>query len=156
MAVGSPKKSKAKKPSSHPTYSVMIATAIKSLKERSGSSRQAILKYIVSHYKVDPVKAGTQLRLALKRSVASGALKQVKGAGASGSFKLPSTEAKPKKKSVKKRSVSKKPKKVVKKVKKAKSPKKPAVKKSPKKVKKAVKKPVAKKTKRSPAKKAKK
>ncbi|MCL4147000.1 UNVERIFIED_CONTAM: hypothetical protein GTU68_038295, partial [Idotea baltica] len=31
----------------------MIAAAIGALKERSGSSRQAIVKYIVANYKVD-------------------------------------------------------------------------------------------------------
>nr|KAG5708950.1 hypothetical protein BaRGS_009359 [Batillaria attramentaria] len=35
----------------------MIAAAIQSLKERSGSSRQAILKYVVANYKV-----GTDLK----------------------------------------------------------------------------------------------
>ena len=37
---------KPKKEATHPKYSEMIQSAVKALKERSGSSRQAILKYI--------------------------------------------------------------------------------------------------------------
>jgi hypothetical protein len=46
----SPKKktaAKPKKPSAHPKYSEMVGKAISALKERGGSSRQAILKYIM-------------------------------------------------------------------------------------------------------------
>merc|ERR1712002_1074646 len=141
------KKAKApKKPSTHPKYSVMIAAAIAALKERTGSSRQAILKYIIAHNKVgDEKTAAVHLKLALKRGVASGALKQVKGVGASGSFKLVKAEkpaAKPKKAAPKK-TAAKKP-----------SAKKTATKKATKKVvKKAAKKPVAKKAVKKPAKK---
>ncbi|XP_063589245.1 late histone H1-like [Penaeus indicus] len=147
-----PKAKAPKKPAAHPKYSVMIAAALAALKERSGSSRQAILKYIVATYKVDPKAAATQLKLALKRGVTTGALKQVKGAGASGSFRLnkPAAEAKPKaaKKPAAKKAV-KKPaaKKAVKKPAAKKAVKKPAAKKAAKKpaAKKAVKKPAAKK-----------
>merc|ERR1719402_959034 len=101
---------KAKKPAAkptHPAYAVMVAAAVKALKERTGSSRQAILKYILANYKVgDEKKAGLRLKLALKKGVASGALKQVKGAGASGSFKL-AKEEKVKKPVVKKPAVKK-------------------------------------------------
>ena len=77
----------AKKPAEHPKYSEMIAAAIFALKERTGSSRQAIAKYIKANYKVGDT-ADTHIKLALKRGVVSGALKQVKGKGASGSFRL--------------------------------------------------------------------
>ncbi|XP_042857098.1 histone H1-delta-like [Penaeus japonicus] len=130
---------KAAKPQ-HPAYAVMIAAAVKALKERSGSSRQAILKYIVAHYKVgDEKKAGVRLKLALKKGVASGALKQVKGAGASGSFKLAKEEAKPAKKPAVKKAAVKKP--AAKKT----TAKKPAAKKT------AAKKPAAKKVAKKPA-----
>lgn len=146
----SPKKTKkggAKKTVSHPKYSAMIATAIAALKERGGSSRQAILKYILANNNVDEKSATTQLKLALKRGVAAGTLKQVKGAGASGSFRIskpdePKTVArKPAKKTVKKPAAKKA------------TPKKPAAKKSPKKpaAKKAAKKPAAKKSPKKPA-----
>ena len=82
-----PKKKTVKKVADHPKYGEMIAAAIGALKERKGSSRQAILKYIQSNYKVSE-SANTHVKMALKRAVASGELKQVKGAGASGSFKL--------------------------------------------------------------------
>jgi histone H1/5 len=143
------KKPAAKKVAEHPKYSEMIAAAIGALKERSGSSRQAILKYVAANYKVGD-GANTHVKLALKRGVAGGALKQVKGAGASGSFKL-AEKAKPAKKAVKKKpaAAAKKPA-----AKKATPKKKPAakkaVKKTPKKAvkktpKKAAKKPAAKK-----------
>ncbi|KAB7508005.1 Histone H1.0 [Armadillidium nasatum] len=151
-----------KKTSTHPKYSIMICEAIKTLKERSGSSRQAIVKYIVSNYKIDEKTANTQVKLSLKREVQSGSLKQVKGIGASGSFKLAKgeEEAKPKKvvakkpaakKSAKKSSEKKTPKKkVVKKstaAKKTKTVKKSPAKKSTKKATKP-KKPAAKKSKK--------
>merc|ERR1712038_44073 len=64
------KATKPKAPAAHPKYSVMIAAAITALKSRTGSSRQAIIKYIVANYKVDAAKAAVQVRLALKRGVA--------------------------------------------------------------------------------------
>merc|ERR1712115_91030 len=134
MSAPAKKASKPKAPAAHPKYSVMIAAAITSLKDRTGSSRQAILKYICANYKVDAAKAAVQVRLALKRGVAKGALKMARASGkGAGSYKVVKAE-KPKK------------------VKKAKKPKakKPAAKKAAKKPKKAAKKPAAKK----PAKKA--
>ncbi|CAL4129675.1 unnamed protein product [Meganyctiphanes norvegica] len=146
MVAASPKKRGAKKASSHPKFADMIAAAIAALKDRSGSSRQAILKYIVSNYKVDAKVATTQLKLALKRGAKSGALKQVKGSGASGSFKV--AEPKPKAKKAQKAKKAKKPA-----AKKTKRAKKPGVKKAKKAAKpKAAKKPAAKK----PARKARK
>merc|ERR1712106_26040 len=140
-----PKVKKAPKaPAAHPKYSVMIATAITALKSRTGSSRQAILKYIVANNKVDAAKAAVQVRLALKRGVVKGALKVAKAAGkGAGSFKVVKVE-KPKK-------VKKVKKPAAKKVKKA---KKPAAKKAKKPAKKAAKKPAAKKASKKPAKKA--
>ena len=139
------KKAAPKKPADHPKYSEMIAAAIGALKERTGSSRQAIVKYIAANYKVSE-SAGTHVKLALKRGVVSGSLKQVKGSGASGSFKLAE-----KPKPAKKKPAAKKPA-----AKKAKKPaaKKPAAKKAAKKTpKKAAKKPAAKKTPKKAAKK---
>merc|ERR1712129_99651 len=130
-----PAKKAVKAPAAHPKYSVMIATAITTLKDRTGSSRQAILKSIVANNKVDAAKAAVQVRLALKRGVVKGALKMARATGkGAGSYKLVKV-VKPKK---------------VKKVKKA---KKPAAKKA-KKPKKAAKKPAAKKVAKKPAKKA--
>ena len=139
------KVSKAKKPAKpaeHPKYNDMIKAAILALKDRTGSSRQAIVKYIKANYKVGE-NAGVHVKTALKRMLTAKLLVQTKGAGASGSFKLSETAKKvpkPKKKVVKK---------VVKKKPAAKKPKKkPAAKKA--------KKPAAKKEKKPAAKKAKK
>merc|ERR1712106_130832 len=133
MSAHAPKVKKA--PAAHPKYSVMIATAITTLKDRTGSSRQAILKSIVANNKVDAAKAAVQVRLALKRGVAKGALKMARASGkGAGSYKVVKVE-KPKK---------------VKKVKKVKKAKKPAAKKA-KKPKKAAKKPAAKKAAKKPA-----
>ena len=130
------KATKPKAPAAHPKYSEMIASAITALKDRTGSSRQAILKYICANYKVDAAKAAVQLRMALKRGVEKGALKMARASGkGAGCYKVVKVE-KPKKVKKVKKPAAKKP-----------AAKKPAAKKSPKK---AAKKPAAKK----PAKKA--
>ena len=100
-------KKKAKPAASHPKYSEMVAAAIASLKERSGSSRQAILKYVSANFKVGD-NVTTHVKIALKRGVAGGALKQVKGTGASGSFKLAEKQKAPKKKPAAKKPAAKK------------------------------------------------
>lgn len=84
---GSPKKSKsggsaAKKPRSkpaHPRTSEMVYNAIKSLKERGGSSLQAIKKYIAANYKVDSEKHAPFIKKYLKTAVSTGDLVQTKG-----------------------------------------------------------------------------
>merc|ERR1719430_2143378 len=126
----------------------MIVAAVKALKDRKGTSGAAIKKYILANYKVDEKAVGIYVKASLKRLVAAGELKQVKGTGASGSFKL-AEKAKPAKKPAAKKA-AKSPKKKA-----TKSPKK-AVKKTPKKAAKspAKKKPVAKKAAKKPAKKA--
>ncbi|WP_368853945.1 histone H1/H5 family protein, partial [Acinetobacter baumannii] len=85
----------------------MIKAAIVALKERNGSSRQAIVKYIKANYKVGD-NADVHVKLALKRGVASGDLAQPKGTGASGSFKVVK-KAEPKKKPAAKKPAAKKP-----------------------------------------------
>lgn len=131
------KKAAAKKPAEHPKYIDMVCAAIVDLKERNGSSRQAIVKYINANYKVSD-NASVHIKLALKRGVTSGALVQTKGAGASGSFKVKKVE-KPKKPATVKKPVAKK-------VKKPAAAKKPAAKKSTPKKKPAAKKSAAKKS----------
>merc|ERR1719266_2157004 len=117
------KAKKAAKPAAHPPYANMIVAAIKALKDKKGSSRQAILKYVVANNKVaDADKAAVRVKLALRKLVAA-----KKGAG---SFKLPAKEP-----------AAKKPK--AKKANKPKAAKKPAAKKPA--AKKAAKKPAAKK-----------
>ncbi|KAK2151055.1 hypothetical protein LSH36_377g02042 [Paralvinella palmiformis] len=74
----------------HPKYSEMIKAAVMALKDRAGSSRQAILKYIAKHYNVgaDEKIINQHLKMSLRAGVKSGSLKQAKGSGASGSFRL--------------------------------------------------------------------
>jgi hypothetical protein len=93
----SPKKTKSstKKPRTkpvHPRTSEMVVNAIKSLKERGGSSLQAIKKYIAANYKVDSEKLSPFIKKYLKTAVAAGEVVQTKGKGASGSFKLAATK----------------------------------------------------------------
>jgi len=92
-------KGKSAHSASHPKYSEMVKAALKSLNDRSGSSRAAILKFVLANYSLDPVQANQHLKSALKNGVKSNALKQTKGHGASGSFKLAAAgDAKPAKK----------------------------------------------------------
>ena len=131
------------KPSQHPTVSVMVKAAITSLKDRKGSSLQAIKKYIEANYKgIDMKRHGPFIRRYLKKSVEDKSLVQVKG-----SFKLGAKPKADKPKKVKKPAAKK-----AKKPKKVKTPKKAAAKKSPKKaVKKPAAKPAAKKAAKKPA-----
>ena len=95
-----PKKKAAAKPKaapSHPKTTVMIVAAIKALKDRKGSSLPAIKKYIAANYKVDTVKLAPFIKKGLKSLVEKKALIQVKGKGASGSFKVAAAEKKEKK-----------------------------------------------------------
>lgn len=143
----------------HPPTSQMVNSAIKSLKERGGSSLQAIKKYIASTYKVDAEKVAPFIKKYLKSAVDGGTLIRTKGKGASGSFKLASAAKtentnKPvvkKPKAPKKAAKPKKEKSTPKKAKAAPKPKtakpKSVVKKSPSKVKKTTKAPAAKKPK---------
>ena len=84
----SPKKRARKAASSHPTCAVMVQAAIAALKDRSGSSLPAIKKYIAANYKCDVAKLNSHIKNAIRKGVANGTLKQVKGKGASGSFRL--------------------------------------------------------------------
>merc|ERR1712212_166550 len=149
MADAAPAKkaAKAKKPArkaDHPPYAVMIAAAIKTLKERGGSSRAAILKSVLANNKIaDAAKAQVRCKLAIRKMVAAKKLVPVKG-----SFKLAKEEPKPKKAKKAKKPAAKKAKKP-----KKKKAKKPAAKKPAKKAAKkpAAKKPAAKKAAKKPA-----
>ena len=146
------KKTATKKPADHPTFAVMIAAAIAELKERKGSSRQAIEKYIAANYKVGPKYTGP-LKQALKKGVEKGTFIQTKGVGASGSFRIAKPE--PVKKPAVKKPAAKKTaaKKVTKKAPAKKAPAKKTATKKPAAKKAATKKAPAKKT-ASPKKKA--
>ncbi|XP_040564828.1 putative histone H1.6 [Lepeophtheirus salmonis] len=152
---------------SHPKYVDMVVAAIHGLKEQKGSSKHAILKYIMANYKVgdNDKHINAHVKIALKSGSSDGVLKQVRGNGAAGSFRVTdkkknTSKSSPKKAKVasstikKDSSVKKSP--VTKKTSNKKT--KTVDKKTPKKV--AVKKPAPKKTpvkkisKKSPAKKS--
>lgn len=119
----SSKKTAIKKPaakSNHPPTSEMVINAITTLKERNGSSLQAIKKYIATNYQIDTDRLAPFIKKFLKNAVSSGKLVQTKGKGASGSFKLPS----PTKPSGEKKKKPSKPKASAKKVKAVKKEKK--------------------------------
>ncbi len=124
----------------HPKYSEMVHQALSGLKERGGSSRQAVLKYIMKNFSVgnDENIVNTHLKIALRSGVKNATLKQSKGSGATGSFRL-GEEAKKKPKAAKAAAGKKTPKK-------AKAP--PAAK-----IRKATKTTASDKTTKSPAKK---
>ncbi|XP_019624357.1 PREDICTED: LOW QUALITY PROTEIN: histone H1-like [Branchiostoma belcheri] len=153
-AASSPKKaSKPKAPAAHPPTTAMITAAVEALKDRTGSSVPAIKKYIAANYKFDVEKKAHFIKRALKALVEKGTLLQVKGTGASGSFKINVAAKKAEEKAAKKAAKKPAKKPAAKKATKPKAtkPKKPKAKKAatPKKTKK----PAAKKTKKSPAKK---
>merc|ERR1712080_750544 len=106
------KAKKVAKPAAHPPFKTMILTAIKALKERGGSSRQAILKYVVANNKVDAAKAAGPLKLALRKALAAGTIVKAKAAGkGAGKFKAGKVEKPKKAKKAKKpeKKVAKKP-----------------------------------------------
>jgi len=143
--VAGTKKATAKKPHvapDHPKYSEMVKQALAALKERGGSSRQAVLKYIMANFNVgkDESIVNSHLKMALRAGVKNASLKQSKGTGATGSFRLgaeaskKTSGAKKAKKSPSKKSTEKKA------PKKAKAVKKSGMKSGPKSPKKVVKK----------------
>ncbi|XP_078389072.1 histone H1-like [Cetorhinus maximus] len=126
-----PKKKKAtsRSKAAGPKLGEQILKIVAGCSDRKGMSLAAIKKAL-SGSGVDVGKLGSQIRLSIRRKVESGSLVQVKGQGASGSFKIPKKESqgkvgKKEKKPTAKKSLVKKP--AAKKVK----TKKPAAKKSP-------------------------
>jgi len=83
---------KASAPAEHAPYKDMIKEAILQLKERNGSSRQAIKKYVLNNNKgIKESNFDTQFNAAIKRGVNSGEFHQPKGP--SGPVKLQKKEA---------------------------------------------------------------
>jgi hypothetical protein len=114
------------KPVTHPPFQVMVAAAVKSLAEKGGSSRKAILKYVMANYDVnkDMAKVQTRVKLAVRKMLADkklipGSAKSAKGPNMSFKLAEKAVEKKDKKPAAKK---AKKP--AAKKVKKPKAAKK--------------------------------
>jgi len=155
--MAAPKKAVAKKSSAsqHPAYKDMIKDAVLQLKERNGSSRQALKKYIHSNYKINAPNFESLFNTALRRGVQTGDFVQPKGP--SGTVKLKKKEVGEKKPVAKKtpaKAASKAPKKVSTKTATAATKKAPATKKkaAPAKKAPAVKKTASKVTKKAPVK----
>merc|ERR1711911_247415 len=64
---------------------ILLTTGVK---DRKGTSAQAIIKMVAAQRGVDVDKARGPVKLALKKMVASNLVKQLKGVGATGSFRL--------------------------------------------------------------------
>uniref|UniRef100_A0A1D1YHI1 Histone H1 n=1 Tax=Anthurium amnicola TaxID=1678845 RepID=A0A1D1YHI1_9ARAE len=116
-------------PPAHPKYEDMIRDAIVVLKERKGSSRQAIKKYILTTFKLpDNPKTTSQLKLAIHKGVEKGVFAFPNGPN--GTIKLVKKEPAKKEKKDEKKDKPKKEKKESK-PKVEKKPKKAVVKKAP-------------------------
>ena len=113
--VGAPKVSKTVaskktvvKKAEHPTYFETISVAITSMKDRKGSSRQAIREYILENYKLVAVKMTVPLRLSLRNGLAKGKLRYARESRKeSGCYKLVPKEKEAKKPVAVKRVVKK-------------------------------------------------
>ncbi|KAM3867465.1 protamine-like protein [Diretmus argenteus] len=103
--------SKSQKKKTGPTVSDLIVKAMAASKERTGMSLAALKKALLAGG-YDVVKNKARILNAVRRLVANKSLVQIKGTGASGSFKLNGTPPTPQKKKVVKRRKSPKAKKV--------------------------------------------
>ena len=79
---------KPKKPAAHQKYNEIVKQAISSLKERWGSSRQDMLKYIMKIFSIGAEAVNSWLKLALRAGEKNTGLKQSNGTGSSESFRL--------------------------------------------------------------------
>ena len=93
--------SKKKAAPSHPSCIDMIVAALTNLKDKKGSSAHSIKKYIATNYIVDMERLAPHIKKAFATGVANGKLLQIKGKGASGSFKLNAADVDAKAKKVK-------------------------------------------------------
>merc|ERR1712017_21261 len=82
----------------HPPYEQMVKAALVALKDRTGSSAQAIAKYMKANFKGLPDNMPKQLSKCLKRCVENEKLKKVKASYKLGTLKADPKPKKPKKK----------------------------------------------------------
>ncbi|XP_065104010.1 histone H1.5 [Paramisgurnus dabryanus] len=86
-ATKTPRRRSKTKKSGGPTLSDRILKILSSSKERAGVSMVALKKALAANG-YDVARNNAHINLAVKRLVANGKLKQTKGTGASGSFKM--------------------------------------------------------------------
>ncbi|XP_058797467.1 histone H1-like [Phymastichus coffea] len=72
----------------HPPTGEMVNAAIIALKDKKGSSLQAIKKYIAGNYKVNVDKQSIFIKKYIKSAVTKKTIVQTKGTGAAGRFKI--------------------------------------------------------------------
>lgn len=83
------KAKKSCRPPSRPSFDDMVLVAIRKCRERRGASRQKIVRYIQKNFQVPrDRRLERQITLALRRCLEKGALVNVRGQGASGTFKI--------------------------------------------------------------------
>jgi histone H1/5 len=84
------KAKKAKRNMDHPKYLEMIIEAIETMQdeEKKGSSRQAIVKYIRAHFKINDENVEIYVKNALKMGLKYERLILATGRGVSGSFRV--------------------------------------------------------------------
>ena len=66
----------------------MLTDALKKLNERSGSSRQAIVKYISANFSIDALIVNKRIKKFIALGLKDGTIKQSQGTGCNGSFKI--------------------------------------------------------------------
>nr|P22974.2 RecName: Full=Sperm-specific protein PHI-2B; AltName: Full=PL-II*; AltName: Full=Sperm-specific linker histone H1-like protein [Mytilus californianus]AAB24707.1 PL-II*, phi2B=sperm-specific histone H1-like protein [Mytilus californianus, Peptide, 148 aa] [Mytilus californianus] len=108
-----PKKRRATGGAKKPSTLSMIVAAIQAMKNRKGSSVQAIRKYILANNKgINTSRLGSAMKLAFAKGLKSGVLVRPKtsagASGATGSFRVGKAPSSPKKKAKKAKSPKKK------------------------------------------------
>ncbi len=108
MAEAAPAKPpRRRKPLTHPPTRVMVRTAIAGLNDKRGSSLWAIKSYVAAHHHINMVRMNPFIRRYIKRAVEEGELRQIKGRGLAGRFKLGLLRKKKAKKPKRKKKVAK-------------------------------------------------
>ena len=74
--------------SAYSSYSEMVSSTIIALKERKGSTRKSILKYMIATYDLNEEVASVQIKKALRSSVENGTLKQMQDKGKNVYFRV--------------------------------------------------------------------
>jgi histone H1/5 len=93
-------------PAGHVFKANMIIEALRKLNEKAGSSRQAIVKYISANFNIDPTVANKRIKKFIALGLKDGTIKQSKGTGSNGSFKIGEATINKEKEAAKKAKIS--------------------------------------------------
>ncbi|XP_058827040.1 histone H1A, sperm-like [Topomyia yanbarensis] len=91
-ADGAPSKPKTKRNLDNPPVHDMIVEALDVLRDRKGTSLQAIKRYMEENFKIDSSKLSPFIRKALVNGVEDGRIIRTRGTGAFGRFKVKITK----------------------------------------------------------------